>query len=319
MKEYICPLCGKSEDCKLIDTDNLLYKYYCSTYKKEFNVSTAIDDISEKEKLYYLIAEFLIRNDDICINGQNMPYSFYYSKDNINELPQYINLYNMRNNFPNKFMDKTARALVNLSIVFPEYKYPLQKDPSYYRIIFDKDERNETCYMGVMYDFLLELGYLAELENSYNLFFISSEGWKKIDELTINKKESNQGFIAMSFKDETKSIREAFRKAIIDSGYSVSIIDEKEHNNQIVPEIFHEIEKSKFVVVDVTFPNYGAYYEAGYAMALGKQVIMCCRKTEFDNGTTRPHFDVAQKSMVVWKDEEELIERLMKRIEATVR
>ena len=86
-----------------------------------------------------------------------------------------------------------------------------------------------------------------------------------------------------------------------------------------MPEIFYEIERSKFLVVDVTFPNYGAYYEAGYAQALGKQVIMCCRKTEFDSDGGRPHFDVAQKSMIVWKDEEELIERLRKRIEATVK
>ena len=66
-------------------------------------------------------------------------------------------------------------------------------------------------------------------------------------------------------------------------------------------------------------PNYGAYYEAGYAQALGKQVIMCCRKSEFDSDKGRPHFDVAQKSMIVWKDEEELVERLRKRIEATVK
>ena len=123
----------------------------------------------------------------------------------------------------------------------------------------------------------------------------------------------------MAFMDETRSIREAFRTAIKDSGYAVSIIDEKEHNNQIVPEIFYEIERSKFVVVDVTFPNYGAYYEAGYAQALGKQVILCCRKTEFDSDNGRPHFDVAQKSMIVWKDEEELIERLKRRIKATVK
>ena len=98
----------------------------------------------------------------------------------------------------------------------------------------------------------------------------------------------------------------------------MSVIDEKEHNNQIVPEIFYEIERSKFMVVDVTYPNYGAYYEAGYAQALGKQVIICCRENEFRNADTRPHFDISQKSMIVWKDETELIERLKRRIEATV-
>jgi nucleoside 2-deoxyribosyltransferase len=123
----------------------------------------------------------------------------------------------------------------------------------------------------------------------------------------------------MSFREETKPIREAFRTAMQESGYSVAVIDEKEHNNQIVPEIFYEIERSKFVVVDVTYPNYGAYYEAGYAQALGKQVIICCREAEFHDKSTRPHFDISQKSMVVWKDETDLVQRLKRRIEATVK
>ena len=52
-------------------------------------------------------------------------------------------------------------------------------------------------------------------------------------------------------------------------------------------------------------------------MGKGKQVIICCRKDSFE-GNERPHFDIAQKSMIVWKDEEELVERLEKRIRATV-
>ena len=101
------------------------------------------------------------------------------------------------------------------------------------------------------------------------------------------------------------------------SGYIPRMIDEKEHNNQIVPEILFEISRSKFVVVDVTYPNYGAYYEAGYAEALGKEVIICCREDVF-NSNQKPHFDIAQKSSIVWKDEEDLENRLFRRIEATV-
>ena len=111
-------------------------------------------------------------------------------------------------------------------------------------------------------------------------------------------------------------IAESFKKAINACGYAPRIMSEIEHNNQIVPEIFFEIEQSKFTVVDVTYPNNGAYYEAGYAQALGKQVIVCCRKKEFDDKVV--HFDISQKSMIVWKDEAELVERLKKRIEATV-
>ena len=97
------------------------------------------------------------------------------------------------------------------------------------------------------------------------------------------------------------------------------MIKDKEHNHQIVPEILYEIDRSKFLVMDVTLPNYGAYYEAGYALGKGKEVIISCRKEEFDNPDKRPHFDILQKTLVVWEDEKDLMEKLQKRIEATVK
>ena len=82
-----------------------------------------------------------------------------------------------------------------------------------------------------------------------------------------------------------------------------------------------EHSQNKFAVVDVTCPNFGAYYEAGYAQALEKQVIICCRKAEHESPDKkkRPHFDIAQKPVIVWETEEELVEKLKRRIEATVR
>ena len=82
--------------------------------------------------------------------------------------------------------------------------------------------------------------------------------------------------------------------------------------------MFFEIERSKFMVVDVTFENSGAYYEAGYAQALGKEVIVCCSKEILD-GPNKPHFDIAQKQIIDWTDLADLKERLKRRIEATVR
>ena len=171
--------------------------------------------------------------------------------------------------------------------------------------------------IGVL-EILVQFGYLVH-QNSYT---ITAEGWKKVEELKKKHKEIKQAFVAMAFGDQTKEIREGFRTAINEAGYSMRAIDEKEHNNQIVPEIFYEIQRSKFVVVDVTYPNYGAYYEAGYAYGLGKEVIVCCSKEAFENkdGThVRPHFDISQKSMVIWEDIEDLKARLQRRIEATVK
>lgn len=55
----------------------------------------------------------------------------------------------------------------------------------------------------------------------------------------------------------------------------------------------------RFLVMDATVANLGAYYEAGYALGKGKEVIICCDNGEFKKDDKRPHFDIVQKSMII--------------------
>lgn len=61
--------------------------------------------------------------------------------------------------------------------------------------------------------------------------------------------------------------------------------------------------------------NNGAYYEAGYALGLGKEVIHICKKSELTSGL---HFDVAQVNTIVYDNIEELPAKIVKRIKATI-
>ena len=123
---------------------------------------------------------------------------------------------------------------------------------------------------------------------------------------------NNTVFIAMWFDDTMQLAYGKIEKAISECGYKPVRIDQKEHNNQIVPEIFHEIKNSVFVVADLTGQRNGVYYEAGYAEALKKNVIMTCKGEPKDC-----HFDVAQKNIIFWNNPNELYERLLNRIKAT--
>lgn len=119
-------------------------------------------------------------------------------------------------------------------------------------------------------------------------------------------------FIAMWFDESMNKAKGQIKAAIRSCGYEPMIMDDKEYNNQIVPEIFKEIEDSKFVVADLTGHRGGVYYEAGYAVAKNKELILCCKKGE------DIHFDVAQINTIFWENEQQLHARLAKRIKATI-
>ncbi len=157
---------------------------------------------------------------------------------------------------------------------------------------------DEYCNLYTQFTKMLYKG-LKEYELFYAIDMIGKEQKKKV-------------FIAMSFDNSMKLARDAIIDAIQSCGYVSMLIDIKEHNNQIVPEIYKEISDSEFVVADLTGQRGGVYYEAGYAVAKDKELILCCKQGE------NPHFDVAQINTIFWKDEQDLKERLVNRIRATV-
>lgn len=117
----------------------------------------------------------------------------------------------------------------------------------------------------------------------------------------------------MRFGSETLKLREAIREGIFEAGYHAIFIDEVEHNGFITPELLSRINKSRFVVVDLTHRNNVAYFEEGYAMGLGKTVIQLCKKG------VELHFDIAQINTIMWEDEKDIPLRLKNRIEATIK
>ncbi|MEJ6529025.1 hypothetical protein [Exiguobacterium sp. USCH10] len=119
-------------------------------------------------------------------------------------------------------------------------------------------------------------------------------------------------FIAMSFNPQLSEVRKSISDTVIRNGFKPLIIDSKEHTNQIVPEIFYEIENAEFVIADLTDHKNGVYYEAGYAKGIGKEVIFTCHTDDFE----KRHFDVAQTNTIVWKNISELSDMLSNRIEA---
>lgn len=144
---------------------------------------------------------------------------------------------------------------------------------------------------------------------------ILTSGWTRIETVEQNDNEKKDVFIAMSFDQSMDDIKDTIKKVISDNGYNPRIMSEIEHNHQIVPEMLYEIRQAKFLIAELTNHNNGAYFEAGYALGVGKDVIQVCRKDTFG---TDGHFDVKQVNTILWENQDDLYKRLDARIKATI-
>ena len=118
---------------------------------------------------------------------------------------------------------------------------------------------------------------------------------KRVDLFKINK--YNQAFMIMPFHqagldDFYLTGVKSFLKQEL--GIELFRADDFRHNDIIIETIYKLISESEFIIADTTIPNKNAFYELGYASALGKEIIMIQDKKEqklfFDRAHIRSIF-----------------------------
>ena len=146
---------------------------------------------------------------------------------------------------------------------------------------------------------------------------------KKYDKVSIPLiTKGNQIFVAMMFSTETASTYEQVYKPVIQSlNYSAMRIDEKQFNGSIIGEITAEITDSIALIADLTGNRGGVYYEAGIARGLQLcnhpiKLILTCKRDFFDN--ERVHFDVSGDNIVLYENDDDLKQKLSKRLQAVL-
>ena len=174
-------------------------------------------------------------------------------------------------------------------------------------------------------DYLLEyltgkglLEHIYQFELPTNYYKVTVDGHAEIAR-KATATDSSKAFVAMWFHD---SMNDAYHKgmepAIRSAGYEPVRIDNVEHTGQIEDAIIAEVRKSRFVIADLTQGNDGArggvYYEAGFARALGLEVIFTCREDRFE----LVHFDTNHQAHILWNNYEDLSTKLRNRIEAVI-
>jgi nucleoside 2-deoxyribosyltransferase/Zn ribbon nucleic-acid-binding protein len=143
------------------------------------------------------------------------------------------------------------------------------------------------------------------------LFSLMADGIDLAEDLLKRNSVGSQAFVAMWFDDSMEdAFSQGIEPALKETGYKVIRIDKKEFLGDINEEIQKEIKQSKILIADYTGNRGGVYYEAGYAKALNKPVVCCCK----EDYLKELHFDVKHLNQIVWSSPADLKEKLINRI-----
>jgi len=118
-------------------------------------------------------------------------------------------------------------------------------------------------------------------------------------------------FVAMPFKSGTDSIYNYIRKGVMAAGLNCVRVDRIPHTRPIQEFIFELVSKSKLVVFVADGGNPNAYYEAGFADAMKKEVIVVVQSEK-----DLP-FDIRNRNAVIYGNKPNTLEvKLRTKIEA---
>lgn len=317
MRQCNCYICGKTanaapfngeQSLNIIQVGCEICGNYLITYEERFGlekyesfkprISSVVKERNIHKKSRYLIT----------------------SKDNsfveTNDLKP-ISIDRLVKKFPTNISERLDRVLLNI--------YKLSEIPS--QIVQLKLHRDYPIFFSeeigshiptFIINQLAQDGYITKEGSSDDLqILLTVKGWNRVSELEeVNQSNSKQCFVAMWFDSSMNKVyQEAIEPAIERCGYKPLRIDNKEHNERIDAEIITEIDRSKFIIADVTGHRSGVYFEAGYALGRGMTVIWTCKADNLEE----VHFDTRQFNHVVWENEEQLREKLYYRIMATIK
>ncbi len=181
-----------------------------------------------------------------------------------------------------------------------KHGHPEDIVPTRYQAIVGSDSIQGLAYV---LKYLKEAGQLeGEFDTSGGGFFqLTFAGWRCFDELTRGARTSRRAFMAMAFNkpDLDDLVEKCFRPAVRQTGFELTRIDDEPEAGLIDNRLLVRIRLARFLIVDLTHDNAGAYWEAGFAEGLGKPVIYTCEGQKFKEKGT--HFDTDHHQTVRWE------------------
>jgi TIR domain len=147
-----------------------------------------------------------------------------------------------------------------------------------------------------------------QLEDHFIVDFPALGFEAAFDELSSRIQRQRHVFVVIDYGDEMKPTYNVIVNTIKATGFDPVEKEDLLRGKKLDEKILTDIARSEVVVADLTCNSANCYYEAGYAHALGKELILTNKK-----GIELP-FDLRTYSSIEWSDAEELQRRLGDRL-----
>lgn len=163
----------------------------------------------------------------------------------------------------------------------------------------------EAIYSELIRDFDKYYASLIE-KHHYERVNIYTTDYKKlaVDVISIAERlvSSESVFVVMSFSNDPKleDAYDSFKEICSEFDFACSRIDDSKVGDRILPGILDQINKSAFIIADLTDEKANVYYELGYAQGMKKSSIVTAAK-----GTVLP-FDVKDIPVIFWENQKQL-------------
>lgn len=302
---YNCPICGSSSNKFPSNKDgDTVNCPRCGLYFISRSAIVTLKHSKPSERQVANLSGWIKENPDTTIHTQNLDNLLALKTPTVSERAEKLMVAIEKNS---KFIgDAVEISYDNEANNWLSVSWSQNKDELAYLVEkYLKQERGWVLDMAT-----LNLGVRITVQ-------LTPSGYAYLDQLRQGHGEGIQGFCAMWFKEDITPIwTEAISPAIAAAGYHPIRIDEVNHNNRIDDEILAQIRRSRFVVADFTGDRGGVYFEAGFALGLGIQVIWTIREEDLKG----VHFDNRQYNFLQWSlnDLPSFKKALQNRIEATL-
>ena len=179
--------------------------------------------------------------------------------------------------------------------------------PHFYAVIGAPNPRiADRLAVELVKEGLLSVSPMGDLERApLSYIDLTIKGWERYEAEKHGKQTgASYGFIAMKFDDpELDAFVNEVVKPAVKEGTGYELVDLRDVGQAgIIDNIMRDrIKDARFVLVELTHENRGAYWEGGYAEGLSKPVIYLCEASKFEDEST--HFDTNHCTTIKWSSD----------------